>query len=112
MPHGDDPINVKMSTFSLCGKHIDCRVDVLKRPGISATGFIQSTIFNAPDSNALGTECSSDTSHLRHALILVLKATAVDQQHHREWPGTTRLEQLNKLIRRVSIRQSFIRVRP
>jgi hypothetical protein len=112
MPHGDDPINIEMPTFSLCGKHVECGVDVLKRPGISATGFIQSTIFNAPDGNALGTECGSDTSHLRHALILVLKATAVDQHHHWEWPGTTRLEQFNKLIRRVSIGQSFIRGGP
>jgi len=38
MPHGDDPINIKMSTLGLCGKHVECRVDVLKRPWISATG--------------------------------------------------------------------------
>ena len=112
MPHCDDLINVEMSTFSLTGKHVECRVDVLKRPGISAAGLIQSTIFKASDSDAVGTKCGSDTSHLRHALIFVLEATAVDQRHHWEWPRHWRLEHLNKLIRRASIGQPVIRFGP
>ncbi len=97
MADDDQALGVEAPRRRLGRQQVHRGPDIQEGPRIAAARRVHAPVFDAPDRDALPRQGAGHAAHLRHALILVLEAAAVDQHDDRKRPRPGRLEQLDVL---------------